>query len=120
MKHPESVSNSRPRRVIDTSRQGLSHQAASQYLKAHGYNELVGSHARSFWRMLLDVLKEPMLLLLLGCGSTYLLLGESQEALILLVFVMVVILISLYQEAKTEHSLEALRDLSSPRALVIR
>ena len=120
MKHPESVTNSRPRRVIDTSRQGLSHLEASQYLKAYGYNELVGGHARSFWRLLLDVLKEPMLLLLLGCGSTYLLLGEPQEALILLVFVMVVILISLYQEAKTEHSLEALRDLSSPRALVIR
>lgn len=120
MKHAESVPNSQPDQVIDSSHQGLSHFEASKYLKDHGYNELVGGHARSFWRMLLDVLKEPMLLLLLGCGSTYLLLGEPQEALILLVFVLVVILISLYQEAKTERSLEALRDLSSPRALVIR
>ncbi len=120
MKHSESVPNRRPTPTIDRSRNGLSHQEASQYLKDYGYNELVGGHARSVWRMLLDVLKEPMLLLLLGCGGTYFLLGEPQEALILLVFVMVVILISLYQEAKTEHSLEALRDLSSPRALVIR
>ena len=61
-----------------------------------------------------------MLLLLLACGSTYLLLGNVQEAIILLVFVVVVTTITLYQERKTERALEALRDLSSPRALVVR
>src|SRR5260221_6288436 len=61
-----------------------------------------------------------MLLLLLACGSTYLLLGNVQEAIILLVFVVVVTAITLYQERKTERALEALRDLSSPRALVVR
>ena len=61
-----------------------------------------------------------MLLLLLACGSTYLLLGNVQEATILLVFVLVVTAITLYQERKTERALEALRDLSSPRALVVR
>jgi Ca2+-transporting ATPase len=61
-----------------------------------------------------------MLLLLLVCGSTYLLLGDVQEAIILLIFVVVVIAITLYQERKTERAMEALRDLSSPRALVVR
>jgi Ca2+-transporting ATPase len=61
-----------------------------------------------------------MFLLLLACGGIYLLLGEPGEAAILLGFVVVVISITLYQENKTEHALEALRDLSSPRALVIR
>ena len=59
-------------------------------------------------------------MLLLACGSTYLFLGDIKEAIILLMFVVVVIAITLYQERKTERALEALRDLSSPRALVVR
>ncbi len=61
-----------------------------------------------------------MFLLLLACGTIYLLLGDVQEAVMLLGFVFVVLGITLYQERKTEWALEALRDLSSPRALVIR
>jgi len=61
-----------------------------------------------------------MFLLLVAGGLIYFLLGEHQEALMLLGFVLVVMGITLYQERKTERALEALRDLSSPRALVIR
>ena len=61
-----------------------------------------------------------MFLLLVACGAIYLLLGDLQEALILLGFVLLVAGITLYQERKTERALEALRDLTSPRALVIR
>jgi Ca2+-transporting ATPase len=61
-----------------------------------------------------------MILLLFAAGGIYLLLGDTQEAVILLSSVILVVAISLYQEQKTEHALEALRDLSSPRALVIR
>ena len=65
-------------------------------------------------------MREPMLLLLIASGILYMILGDIQEALMLLGFVFVIIGITLYQERKTERSLEALRDLSSPRALVIR
>ena len=61
-----------------------------------------------------------MFLLLIACGAIYLLLGDRTEALMLLGFVLVVVGISFFQERKTERALEALRDLSSPRALVIR
>jgi Ca2+-transporting ATPase len=47
-------------------------------------------------------------------------LGDVEEGLILLSFVFVIMGITFYQERKTERALEALRDLSSPRALVIR
>ena len=66
------------------------------------------------------VVREPMIFLLVSCGVVYLLLGDLNEALILLASVFVVIGISLYQNHKTERALEALRDLSSPRALVVR
>lgn len=99
---------------------GLSDAEAAFRIARCGFNELPSSKSRSMIRIALDVVREPMLLLLLACGSTYLLLGDVQEAIILLIFVAVVIAITLYQERKTERALEALRDLSSPRALVIR
>ena len=61
-----------------------------------------------------------MFILLLACGIIYLFLGDLQEALMLLGFVFVIMGITFYQERKTERAIEALRDLSSPRALVIR
>lgn len=61
-----------------------------------------------------------MILLLLACVAVYVVLGDVREASILLVSVGVVIGISLYQDQKTERALDALRELSSPRALVIR
>lgn len=61
-----------------------------------------------------------MLWLLVGCGVIYLLLGDRAEALMLLVSIFVIIGIELAQQHKTERALEALRDLSSPRAHVVR
>ncbi|MDD1760293.1 MAG: HAD-IC family P-type ATPase, partial [Methanothrix sp.] len=99
---------------------GLSEAEASELLEKLGYNELPSAKPRSIFAIALEVLKEPMFLLLVAGGLIYLLLGDIQEALILLAFVFVVMGITLYQERKTERALEALRDLSSPRALVIR
>jgi P-type Ca2+ transporter type 2C len=71
-------------------------------------------------RIIFDVLREPMLALLLAGGVVYLLLGSREEALILLAFACLSVGITVVQEARTERVLEALRDLTSPRALVIR
>jgi P-type Ca2+ transporter type 2C len=99
---------------------GLSHEEARSRLEKEGYNELPSEKPRSIVAILLGVIREPMFLLLLGGGGVYLLVGDRQEALILLSFVFVIMGITFYQERRTEHTLEALRDLSSPRALVIR
>ncbi len=101
-------------------RSGLSAAEAARLLREHGPNELPGSSARGLLRTVFEVLREPMFLLLIAAGAVYLVLGEVQDALMLLGFVGVVIGITLYQERKTERALAALRDLSSPRALVIR
>jgi Ca2+-transporting ATPase len=61
-----------------------------------------------------------MFVLLVACGVIYLLLGDQQEALMLLAFVFVVMGITFFQERKAERALEALRNFSSPRACVIR
>ncbi len=99
---------------------GLSQADAAERLARDGANELPSARPRSILRITRDVMREPMLLMLLGCSIVYLLLGEPQDAAVLSIAMLVVIAITLYQEQKTEHALTALRDLSSPRALVIR
>jgi P-type Ca2+ transporter type 2C len=99
---------------------GLSEAEVRARFEEEGYNELPQASRRGPLRIVFEVVKEPMFLLLLACGALYLLLGDPEEALMLLGFVIVVIAITFYQENKTERALEALRDLSSPRALVIR
>jgi Ca2+-transporting ATPase len=99
---------------------GLSSAEAAERLLQDGPNELPSAKPRSLLQITLEVLREPMFLLLLAGGAIYLLLGDLQEALLLLGFVFVIIGITLYQERKTENALQALKNLSSPRARVIR
>jgi Ca2+-transporting ATPase len=113
--------------VIPTSRtpaadlsSGLSSAEAGALLAAEGPNELPQASRRSAPRIAGEVIREPMLALLLAGGVAYLLLGDLAEALILLAFATFSIAVTVIQETRTEHVLEALRDLSAPRALVIR
>jgi Ca2+-transporting ATPase len=99
---------------------GLSEAEAQTRLQSEGYNELPRQDRRTPLRIILEVLREPMLALLLGGGFIYLLLGDLKEALILLGFATISVAITVIQETRTERVLEALRDLTSPRALVIR
>ena len=99
---------------------GLSEADAQARLRTEGYNELPRPDRRTPLRIVLEVLREPMLALLLGGGAIYLVLGDLKEALILLAFATMSVVITVVQETRTERVLEALRDLTSPRALVIR
>ena len=69
---------------------------------------------------MLEAMREPMFLLLFAAGTLYLVFGELREGLTLFGFVIVSVALTLYQEGKTERTLEALRDLTSPRARVVR
>ena len=99
---------------------GLTQAEAAARLAAEGYNELPTAARRDVPAIALEVIREPMFLLLAAAGAIYLALGDLKEALVLLASVFVVMGITIYQERKTERALEALRDLSSPRAFVVR
>lgn len=99
---------------------GPSQKEAEMILKTDGFNELPSQKKRSGFYTFFKILSEPMLILLVVAGLVYLFLGEIKDALLLLFCVFVVIGITFYQQRKTEKTLEALRDLSSPRALVVR
>ncbi len=99
---------------------GLSEEQVRLKLDKEGFNELPSSKPKGIIQIALGVVKEPMFLLLVACGTLYLILGDVQEGLMLLGFVFVIMGIEFYQEKKTEKALDALKDLASPRALVIR
>lgn len=99
---------------------GLSEAEAGAILASEGPNELPADRRRGLRQILGEVLREPMLALLLAGGLIYLALGDLQEALLLIVFAGFSVVVTTLQEARSERALAALRDLGSPRALVIR
>jgi len=99
---------------------GLTDSEVKSRIVRDGYNELQGSKSRSFWAIIFGVVKEPMFMLLVACGTLYMVLGDIEEGFMLLGFVFVVMGIEFNQERKSEKALDALKVLASPRALVIR
>jgi Ca2+-transporting ATPase len=99
---------------------GLTTAAAAERLRRDGYNELPRAERRGPFRIVAEVLRQPMFMLLIGGGVVYLLLGDRLEAILLLLFACLSVAITIVQESRSERVLEALRDLASPRALVVR
>ncbi len=99
---------------------GLSQSIVLERQELEGFNEIQISNTKKIYFYFFDVLKEPMVYLLIGCGLTYFILGDRQEAMMLLGFLFLIIGITIFQEAKASKALDALKDLSSPRALVLR
>jgi Ca2+-transporting ATPase len=100
--------------------QGLTAAEALKRLQDEGPNELPAAKPRGLGVIVLEVVREPMFLMLVAAGVVYLVLGEPVDASMLLGFVFVVMGITIVQARRTEQALEALRALSSPRALVVR
>ncbi len=99
---------------------GLTAPQAAERLRDDGPNQLPGGQRRTLWSIAGETLREPMFLLLLAAGTLYTVFGERQEGLTLFGFVVVTLALTLYQEGRTERAIDALRDLTSPRALVVR
>ena len=107
------------RHEVSADRGLTRHEAAARVATA-GHNELPAAPARTILGIAIGVATEPMALMIVAAGVLYLVLGDVGEALLLLAFIMIVMGITIVQERKTERVLDALRDLSSPRAKVMR
>ena len=99
---------------------GLTSAAAEARLAIDGFNELPAPDHRGVFRIVWEVIRQPMFALLIGGGVVYLLLGDRVEALLLLAFATLSVAITIVQESRSERVLDALRNLASPRALVIQ
>ena len=99
---------------------GLTSKEAKQRLEQYGKNELVPEKEENLFLKIIDVLKEPMFLLLLFAAAIYFVLGEPKDGAIMLIFVVFVIGIDVVQEWKTDQTLKALKNMSSPKITVVR
>lgn len=109
-----------PDRAVPARHHGLSPAQAAQRLAEEGPNELPGARKLALGAIVLEVLREPLLLLLLTAGAIYLVLGEPGDALVLLVFAGLTTAITVVQELRSERAIEALREFAVPHAAVIR
>ena len=99
---------------------GLSEVEAARRLQEFGPNELSSGQGRSLVRIVLETMREPMFLLLLGAALLYLVLGDLSEGLFLLAGAAASLGLVIFQEARSERALAALRELAQPQARVIR
>lgn len=99
---------------------GLTNEEAKKKLIQDGFNEIPSEKKKKIWHFIYEIVREPMVLLLLISASIYFFFGDTIEGSMLLFFILFVMGITIYQEQRTEKSIDALRNLSSPRALVIR
>lgn len=100
--------------------EGLTNSQVIQLQAKHGFNELEGANKKTVLKLLLQILAEPTFALLFLAGAIYLLIGKIDDALILIGFIFISVGITLFQERKSEKAIDALKELSSPRAIVIR
>jgi len=99
---------------------GLTSAQAAELQKEFGKNELSPEKKKSFLLKALGILREPMFILLIAAAFVYFLLGEPRDGAIMLVFVVAVIGIEIFQEWRTDQTLNALKNLSAPTATVVR
>ncbi len=103
-----------------TSLKGLASAEVEKARAVYGWNELTHKKEIPLWRAIKDLVKEPMFLLLLAAATLYFISGQTSEALFMAVAIVLVSAISLYQDARSRHALDALKKLTQPVARVIR
>ncbi len=99
---------------------GLTDNQARENQTKYGMNELSPEKKKNLFIRILGVFKEPMFLLLFCTAIIYFFLGEARDGVIMLCFVTFMTGISFIQEWRTDKTLEALKELASPRIRVIR
>ena len=99
---------------------GLTNEEVKLAREKFGSNVLIKEKKENFLMKILEVIKEPMFLLLMIAAIIYFILGEPKDGSIMLIFVFGVISIEVIQEWKTDKTLKALKNLSAPHIEVIR
>lgn len=100
--------------------QGLTAKQVKARRKQDGFNELPDREKKNLLQILFEIVREPMIFLLIMVVVVYYLLGDRTEAIVLTCSVFAIFMIELYQNHKTEKALEALRGFASPSCTVIR
>jgi Ca2+-transporting ATPase len=99
---------------------GLTTSEVEELKKRYGTNEIQDHSSRSWMKILLEILVQPMFLLLIGCGILYIIIGDYKEGIVLFSANILIIGISFHQQFRSEASISALKKLGAPFANAIR
>ncbi|MFU0826989.1 MAG: P-type Ca(2+) transporter [Lachnoclostridium sp.] len=99
---------------------GLTQDEAEKRLHKYGPNKLKGKPQKSMLSLFLSQLKDMLIYVLLGAALITLFIGEYVDAIIIILVVILNAVIGVIQEAKAEKAVEALKKMTTPKALVRR
>src|SRR5690606_35628245 len=99
---------------------GLSAQELNSSRAQYGFNQVAPAERSTWYTMVLDILKEPMLILLIAVAVIYVIVGNYSESLFMLGAIIAVSGISFYQDNRSKKALEALEKLNELLTNVIR
>ncbi|MDK0915786.1 calcium-transporting P-type ATPase, PMR1-type [Clostridium perfringens] len=99
---------------------GLSSTEALRRLEKYGKNKLETKKKKTLFKQFLSKLKDVMIYILIIAAIISAFLGEISDALIILLVIIINAVIGVIQESKAEKALDALKELSTPKALVKR
>jgi Ca2+-transporting ATPase len=105
---------------LKTTAAGLSQAEAAERLERYGLNELQATYQTSPWTILLEQFKNVLIIVLLVATALSAFLGHGIEAIAIAVIVLFAVLLGFVQEYRAERAIEALRQLASPTAAVLR
>jgi len=99
---------------------GLSQEQVLAARAQHGHNRLVFKRENAVWGVLKSLSKEPMVILLLAASAIYFVMGRTGDGIFLASAIVLVSVISLYQDARSRNALEKLQQFTQPRCKVVR
>ena len=120
MKDAYTINSSEVIEKLKSSNQGLSENEVKKRLEKNGYNIIASTKKKTIFEMILEQLKDKMIIILLLASILSFILGEQAEGIVILIIIFINALISIIQEKKAMDAIEALRKMNAPHTTVIR
>ena len=105
---------------LSSKKDGLNEKEVTKRLDEYGFNEIEAKKPKTILEMVIDGLKDKMILILLLASILSFILGEVAEGVVILIIIFINTLISIIQEKKAMNAIIALRNMNAPHTTVIR
>ena len=105
---------------LSSKKDGLNEKEVTKRIEKYGYNEIEAKKPKTILEMVIDGLKDKMILILLLASILSFILGELAEGVVILTIIFINSLISIIQEKKAMNAIIALRNMNAPHTTVIR
>ena len=105
---------------LSSKKDGLNEKEVTKRLEKYGYNEIEAKKPKTILEMVIDGLKDKMILILLLASIFSFILGEVAEGVVILIIIFINTLISIIQEKKAMNAIIALKNMNAPHTTVIR